>query len=57
VKLSAKGVKDLAGNAVAAQRSSAMFTEVTPWKYVLGFGLPAVVCALLSVLWFNRRDL
>lgn len=57
VKLTAKGVRDLAGNAITAQRNSAVYTEVTPWKYVLGFGLPAVLCGLLSVLWFNRRDL
>lgn len=56
VKVTVQGIKDPSGNTVGARGNAAIYTEVTPWKYVLGFGLPALASALLAVLWFNRRD-
>jgi hypothetical protein len=57
VKLTVKDVRDAAGNAVSVKANSIVHSEVTPWKYVLGFGLPALTAGALAVFWFNRRDL
>ncbi len=57
VKLTVTDVRDTAGNPVSVRGNSLIHAEVTAWKYVLGFGLPAVCAALLAVVWFNRRDL
>jgi hypothetical protein len=47
----------MAGNVVASSGNSALFREVSNWKYVLGFGLPALFCTLFGIVWFSRRDL
>ncbi len=57
MKLTVTNVRDEAGNAIRAPANSIVQTEVTPWRYALGFGVPALVAAALAVLWFNRRDL
>jgi hypothetical protein len=57
VKVTVKDVKDLSGNPIGTSGNSALYTEVTTWKYVLGFGLPAIAAALLGIVWFSRRDL
>lgn len=57
IKVTVKDVRDVAGNAISARGNSLVHSEVTPWKYVLGFGLPALIAAALAVAWFNRRDL
>ncbi len=57
VTVTVRDVKDKAGNTVAPGGSRATYTEITTWKYLLGFGVPALVAGLLSVVWFARRDL
>lgn len=57
VKVTVKDVRDAAGNTVSPRSNSLVHSEVTPWKYVLGFGLPALAASVLAVFWFNRRDL
>ncbi len=57
VKLTVTEIRDVAGNPVSVRGNSIVHSEVTPWKYVLGFGLPALCACLLAVVWFNRRDL
>jgi hypothetical protein len=31
--------------------------QVAVWKYVLGFGCPSALAALLAMVWFRKRDL
>jgi hypothetical protein len=57
VKVTVQNVRDTAGNPISARGNSLIYTEVTAWKYVLGFGLPALIASALAVVWFNRRDL
>ena len=57
VRVTVKDVRDMAGNVVASSGNSALFREVSNWKYVLGFGLPALFCTLFGIVWFSRRDL
>jgi hypothetical protein len=54
VKVTVKDVKDLSGNPISPQGNSAVYTEVTTWKYVLGFGLPALLAAMLGIGWFSK---
>lgn len=57
VKVTVKDLKDTHGNMISTGGNSATYSEVTTWKYVLGFGIPAILAALLAVLGFARRDL
>lgn len=57
VKLTVRDVKDEAGNRIRPRSNSLTYTEVSAWRYALGFGVPALVAAALAVLVFNRRDL
>lgn len=56
-RVTVRDVKDLAGNAITTSGNSAIYREVANWKYVLGFGLPALACTLFGIVWFSRRDL
>ncbi len=57
VKVTVRDVKDLNGNVIGTSGNSAIFREVSNWKYVLGFGLPAIFFTLFGIVWFSRRDL
>ncbi|NLC58016.1 MAG: hypothetical protein GX774_14390 [Armatimonadetes bacterium] len=57
VKVTVRNVRDTEGRRIARRDSSATYAAVTPWKYVLGFGLPALLAAFLAVAAFSRRDL
>ena len=57
VKVTVKGVHDTKGNLIPGRGNSALYSEVTTWKYLLGFGAPALLFGLLAVVAFSRRDL
>ena len=57
VKVTVRDVRDAAGTPVPKSGSWAVYSEVTPWKYLLGFGIPTLGACALAVLWFSRRDL
>ena len=57
VKVTIRDVHDSDGRAVSSHGSSAVYREVTTWKYVLGFGIPTILAALLGIGWFSKRDL
>jgi len=57
VKLTVRDVADEAGNRIQAGGNTRTYTEIQPWRYALGFALPALAAAGLAVVWFNRRDL
>lgn len=57
VKVTVKNVTSLQGKEIMSGRNSAIFREVYNWKYMIGFGLPALIFMLLGVIWFSKRDL
>jgi ABC-type transport system involved in multi-copper enzyme maturation permease subunit len=57
VKVTVRNVRDRHGNPISSRANSAVYSEVTVWKYVLGFGLPTLLVSLLAIAWFSRRDL
>lgn len=57
VKVTVKNVTSLQGKEISSARNSAIFREVYNWKYLAGFGLPAIIFMLLGVIWFSKRDL
>ncbi|MDH7568665.1 MAG: Ig-like domain-containing protein [Armatimonadota bacterium] len=57
VKVTVRDVRDAEGNPIASPHNTALYTEVTTWKYFLGFGIPALGFALVALAWFSRRDL
>lgn len=57
VKITVKNVTSLQGKEIRSGRNSAIFREVYNWKYLMGFGLPALIFMALGVIWFSRRDL
>jgi ABC-type transport system involved in multi-copper enzyme maturation permease subunit len=57
VKVTVKGVSDKDGFPISRRGNSAIYTEVTTWKYVLGFGIPAILAGLVAIFAFSRRDL
>lgn len=57
VKLTVQGVKDRAGNPISPRANSLLYTELAPWRYLLGFGIPTLAAILLAIVLFNRKDL
>ncbi|MGC8668703.1 MAG: ABC transporter permease [Chthonomonadales bacterium] len=57
VKVTVRDVRDASGAPVSEPDSWAVYSEVTPWKYLLGFGIPTVGACVLALFWFCRRDL
>jgi len=57
VKVTVRNVRDRHGNPISNRANSAVYSEVTVWKYVLGFGIPTLLVSLLTIVWFSRRDL
>ena len=57
IKVTVRNVKDMHGNPISSRENSAVYSEVTVWKYVLGFGIPTILVSLLAIVWFSRRDL
>ncbi len=56
-KVTVRNVKDRHGNPISSRANSAVYSEVTVWKYVLGFGIPTLLVSALAMVWFSRRDL
>ncbi|MHB0997843.1 MAG: hypothetical protein ACYC27_01240 [Armatimonadota bacterium] len=56
VKVTVKDVTSTEGKKISAI-NSAIFREVQNWKYLAGFGMPALVFLMFGVVWFSRRDL
>lgn len=57
VKVTAKGITDSRGMDINPRANSGTFKAVQNWKYFAGFGIPAILSALLGLGWFLRRDL
>jgi len=57
VKVSVKNVTDSQGEEINPRANSGTFKDVHNWKYFAGFGIPAILSALLALAWFQRRDL
>ena len=57
VKVTVRSVRDKNGSPISSRANSAVYSEVTVWKYVLGFGIPTLLVSLLAMVWFSRRDL
>jgi ABC-type transport system involved in multi-copper enzyme maturation permease subunit len=57
VKVTVTNARDRNGVSIPKRSNSATYSEVTTWKYVLGFGLPTIGAFLLATVWFSRRDL
>lgn len=57
VKVTVHGVRAGDGAALDPCASGAVCAGVATWKYLVGFGAPALLCVLVSLVWFDRRDL
>jgi ABC-type transport system involved in multi-copper enzyme maturation permease subunit len=57
VRVTVRDLHDPSGGLIPARFSSATYNPVTTWKYLAGFGIPALLLALLSLGLFSRRDL
>jgi len=57
VKVTVKNITNLHGGKIDPRHNSATFSEVQNWKYLVGFGVPALLFACVGVGWFSWRDL
>jgi len=57
VKVTVKNITGSNGAKIDPRHNSATFSEVQTWKYLVGFGVPALLFACLGAVWFSRRDL
>jgi hypothetical protein len=57
VKVTAENLTARGGAEIDPRHNSETFSEVQNWKYLVGFGVPALLFALLGVVWFSWRDL
>lgn len=57
VKVTVRDVRDASGTPVPRAGSWAVYSEVTPWKYLLGFGIPTLGACAFAIFWFSKRDL
>jgi hypothetical protein len=57
VKVTVKNITDSEGVEINPRANSGTFKDVHNWKYFAGFGIPAILSALLALGWFQRRDL
>lgn len=57
VKVTVENITGSNGAKIDPRNNSGTFSEVQTWKYLLGFGVPALLFALVGGVWFSRRDL
>jgi len=57
VKVTVNDMTGRRGAKIDPRHNSATFSEVQNWKYLVGFGVPALLFALVGVVWFSWRDL
>jgi hypothetical protein len=57
IKVTVKNARSNFGDPIASRANSAVYSAVTVWKYVLGFGVPTLIVSMLCVVCFSRRDM
>jgi hypothetical protein len=57
VKVTVENTTSRGGAKIDPRHNSATFSEVQAWKYLVGFGAPALLFALVGVAWYSWRDL
>ncbi len=57
VKVTVQSIRNRSGARIDPRHNSGTFSEVQTWKYLIGFGAPALLFALVGVIYFSWRDL
>jgi hypothetical protein len=57
VRVTITNVRSATGVEMRPKGSTLTQAQVAVWKYVLGFGCPSALAALLAMVWFRKRDL
>ncbi|HJN15328.1 MAG TPA: hypothetical protein QGH10_07560, partial [Armatimonadota bacterium] len=57
VRVTVSDMSNRGGTEIDPRHNSATFSEVQTWKFLVGFGVPALLFALVGVVWFSWRDL